>query len=1025
MFFFPRFFSISLHFGLALTLILAANLSALEYEFSDEGALGVEFEGGRTEYEFADINKDGHVDILSIGDHGSPEINTNQHGIMVFFGDGTGRWNVTMRGDFGYGGIAVGDVNDDGDWDVGYANHHPYTDNDFGNQMIEVALGDGSGENWEPYDDGLAVPRGDDDWYGMFGMDFGDFNNDGLLDIGSNSFGSGTGLHVYANNGDGSWEDVLYHFWRNNSCMDFVFGDMDNDGNLDFACALEALEIHFGDGEGNFEFRRHNLPDPDEFDVYLSVDLCDVDNDGADDLGISDHEGRLGVYTFDPEGERWNDISDGLPRNGIVSNVNLCDMDIDGDADIVFSNGDGIEVWLQDPGANPRWSQEWSMGFDDFGGIRAIQVGGDIDHNGMPDIVLLVRIVTGFMQTRNFMHVLRETSVADELWIRPVEPGGGEVFTAGSVRFIDWAAAIPGDFDANRAVVDIFFSARGPDDEWDPIAEGIANGGRYQWIVPQIDSRNCHLRFVLDVGDAVVEIITPEPFSIIGGEPVPMLSVDPLRMEFREVEVGQPMERPLTISNTGFAELTVQPIELANGNAFFIEREGEEFVIEAEGSVELMVTFDPPEAGFWDDFIQINSNGGNCEVWLIGTTEGYVGPLIEVDGDAIDFGRIRVGEMESIELVATNQGDDDAVINIPGSGEGVFFWEAVENEIVQPENSISIPIDFSPEQYGLVDQIITLRYQADEISVDLTGFGFGQAALGLSVYELDFGEVVVNRSSEMEVVIHSLGDEPAVINVPRPEDRAFSIDPINEQDLNPGDSLIIPVTFGPDRGIDFSTELIVSYQVEDFSLALTGSGAFRAMVETSHDTIDFGEILVENRRIRNLIIRSTGNEVANVNIGRPTGGAFSCNQEGDFELAPGDSVVARVSFGPWMDMDYSGTMTISYEEEDKEIFLLGRAVTEFSVNENPEISHSFGFVELSPNPFNSQLNIKYALDRTSEVELSVCDLRGRFLSSITNKTQNSGLHTVIMPAEGLTTGTYLIVMKHEGRREIGKVVYLK
>ena len=1014
-----------MRFGLAITLILSTNLSALEYEFSDEGALGVEFEGGRTEYEFADINKDGHVDILSIGDHGSPHINTNQHGIMVFFGDGTGRWNVTMRGEFGYGGLAVGDVNNDGDWDVGYANHHPGGEGDFGDQMIEVAIGDGSGENWEPYDDGLAVPRGDDDWYGMFGTDFGDFNNDGLLDVGANSFGSGTGLHVYANNGDGSWTDVLYHFWRNNSCMDFVFGDMNNDGNLDFACALEALETHFGDGEGNFEFRRYNLPDPDEFDVYLSVDLCDVDNDGSDDLGLSDHEGHLGVYTFDPERERWDDISSGLPRDRVVSNVNLCDMDLDGNADIVFSHSDGIEVWLQNPGANPRWSQEWSMGFEDFGGIQAIRAGGDIDHNGLPDIVLLVRIVTGFMQTRNFMHVLRETSVAEELWIRPVDPRGGEVFTAGSVRFIDWAAAIPGDFDANRAVVDIFFSARGPDDEWDAIAEGIANGGRFQWTMPQIDSRNCHLKFVLDVGDAVVEVITPEPFSIIGGEPVPMLSVDPLRMEFREVVVGQPIERPLTISNTGFAELTVQPIELANGNAFFIEREGEEFVIQAEGSIELMVTFDPPEAGFWDDFIQINSNGGNSEVWLIGTTEGYVGPLVEFEEDAVDFGRVRVGEMGSIELVASNQGDDDAVINIPGSGEGVFTWEAVENQVVQPENSIRIPVDFTPLQYGIANQVISLRYQADEISVDLTGFGFGQAALGLSSNELDFGEVIVNRSSEMEVVIHSLGDEAAVINAPRPENRAFTIDPINEQALNPGDSLIIPVTFEPDRGIDYSTELIISYQVEDFSVTLTGSGAFRAMIETSHDTINFGEILVDHRRIINLIVRSTGNEVANVNLGRPTGGAFTCNQEGDFELEPGDSIVARVAFGPWIDMDYAGTMSISYEEEDFKIILIGRAVTEFSVNENPGAVHTFGFVEFTPNPFNDQLNIKYSLDKRGEMELSICDLRGRHLNTLASKSQNAGFHSITMPALGLTSGTYLIVMKHQGRREIGKVVYLK
>ena len=70
-------------------------------------------EGGDTELEMADVDGDGHIDILSIGDHGSPYINSDEHGVMVWFGDGAGTWSVYQSGDFGYGGIAVGDVNGD------------------------------------------------------------------------------------------------------------------------------------------------------------------------------------------------------------------------------------------------------------------------------------------------------------------------------------------------------------------------------------------------------------------------------------------------------------------------------------------------------------------------------------------------------------------------------------------------------------------------------------------------------------------------------------------------------------------------------------------------------------------------------------------------------------------------------------------------------------------------------------------------------------------------------------------------
>ncbi|MFI5407390.1 MAG: FG-GAP repeat domain-containing protein, partial [Nitrososphaerales archaeon] len=82
------------------------------YIESSSGLNNPFLDGGRTEVELADINADGHLDIISVGDHGSPYINTNEHGIMVWFGNGTGSgWSVIQWGNFGYGGVAVGDVN--------------------------------------------------------------------------------------------------------------------------------------------------------------------------------------------------------------------------------------------------------------------------------------------------------------------------------------------------------------------------------------------------------------------------------------------------------------------------------------------------------------------------------------------------------------------------------------------------------------------------------------------------------------------------------------------------------------------------------------------------------------------------------------------------------------------------------------------------------------------------------------------------------------------------------------------------
>ena len=152
-----------------------------------------------------------------------------------------------MGGDFGYGGIAAGDVNNDGLMDVGYAMHHNYSSSDFGDQLIEVALGDGTGLNWTPWDDGLATNG--EDW-GMFGTDFADIDNDGDLDIASISVGCCSGIHVYRNNLDGTWTQS-FGFNAGNSSMIIQFGDINNDGAEDFIVDHESGTAYFGDGNGS------------------------------------------------------------------------------------------------------------------------------------------------------------------------------------------------------------------------------------------------------------------------------------------------------------------------------------------------------------------------------------------------------------------------------------------------------------------------------------------------------------------------------------------------------------------------------------------------------------------------------------------------------------------------------------------------------------------------------------------------------------------------------------------------------
>ena len=464
-----------------------------------------ELETGQTELEFGDVNGDGHVDLVCIGDHGSPRFNSDEHGVMVWFSDGAGNWSVFQYGEFGYGGIALGDVNNDGLLDVGYGMHHNYSGVDLGDQLLEAALGDGTGQFWTAWDDGLATSG---ETWGMFGTDFADIDNDGDLDIGSASFGGSNGARIYANNMDGTWTQTSALACGSSSML-FEFGEINGDGYTDFAAAYGGATVGLGDGAGGFVASLSGARD--------GISLGDVNDDGQDDLAYVTGGGGIKVYTMTGAGA-WQDISGNLPGSGGFALTQIADMNLDGHGDIVaFDPGSDspgtIAVYGGDGAGN--WQLLASIATPECQDDAALRAGADVDHNGYPDIVVVQEedyFIPPFIWIdKNKMYCYAESSTPTATSVHPQSPRGGETFIAGSVRFIEWTAAVPGP---GQPTMSIDLSLDGPIGPWQSIAAAMPNNGRYQWLLPTglQTSADCHLRFTLDA----INVVTPRPFTIMG-----------------------------------------------------------------------------------------------------------------------------------------------------------------------------------------------------------------------------------------------------------------------------------------------------------------------------------------------------------------------------------------------------------------------------------------------------------------------------------------------------------------------------
>ena len=459
-------------------------------------------EEGKTEYEIADMNQDGYLDIISVGDHGSPNINSNQHGIMIWLGDGGNYWDVTQSGNFGYGGCAIGDLNLDGFKDVAWGVHHNYANEEFGDTLIDAALGDGTASNWTPWGEDLATNG--EDW-GMFATDLADFDIDGDLDIISQSFGCCNGIQIYENCLNGTWNPT-WSYDGGNVQYTIETCDFNADGYPDFICSHQNVNAFYGDGNFSFTNSDSNLPTGS----INAVDVGDVNNDGADDLAVALTNG-MGVrcYVYNNQTNQWTSQSTGLPDTQNYYLIQCGDINGDQNIDIITYKEPTGTIYLGN--GNGVWNQDASWTMPSPGDYSAMRVDGDVDFDGREDIVIQAE-ESDFPTNQNILRLYSPWEQPNQLSGYIKSPGGGETLIAGSIRKIKWLSSIPSS--QGSADVTIKISEQGITGPWNTIVENIPNTGKYQWTVQGNQSNTCRIKIILSTNSNTYSMVSNDSFTI-------------------------------------------------------------------------------------------------------------------------------------------------------------------------------------------------------------------------------------------------------------------------------------------------------------------------------------------------------------------------------------------------------------------------------------------------------------------------------------------------------------------------------
>ena len=86
---------------------------------------------------------------------------------------------------------------------------------------------------------------------------------------------------------------------------------------------------------------------------------------------------------------------------------------------------------------------------------------------------------------------------------------------------------------------------------------------------------------------------------------------------------------------------------------------------------------------------------------------------------------------------------------------------------------------------------------------------------------------------------------------------------------------------------------------------------------------------------------------------------------------------------------------------------------------------SFQLIGAYPNPFNPATTVQYSLSEFSWINLSVYNIRGQKLTTLSNGQNIPGVHSVNWNGSNYSSGVYFISLRVNGATITKKVLLLK
>ena len=333
-------------------------------------------------------------------------------------------------------------------------------------------------------------------------------------------------------------------------------------------------------------------------------------------------------------------------------------------------------------------------------------------------------------------------------------------------------------------------------------------------------------------------------------------------LDFGRLETDRRSSAAVTVLNHGRVPLEVSVLELT-GESFSVSSVTDTLTLVPDGRGDIEVDYRPAFPGLSTGSLSLaTSDPERPRISLPLKGTAFVSPpeIVVVGEEAIDMGRVAVGRTSRQPLLIWNRGGSAFAVAAEVKGEGEEFRAESSSYLLQPGESASVGLSFSPQATGLREALLEIGTEKGPTVLSLTGTG---GYLELSPTTAEFGRVPVGEASNSVIDLTNVGNADFTVTRVLSTSPDFTVYTQVSADgeyglpANSLRSLPVKVTFTPTlRGPRSGTLRLEGFWEEgseSFDILLNGTGIAAEIELHPSGPIDFGYVVVGDTGTRTLV----------------------------------------------------------------------------------------------------------------------------------------------------------------------------